>query len=75
MTRHAAVVLSAAALLLPTVAFAESRTFDLAPFDEIEVSSGIKANVTVGARKAFASITTPRTMSGIWKSSSGTASC
>jgi hypothetical protein len=52
MTRHAAVVLSAAALLLPTVAFAESRTFDLAPFDEIEVSSGIKANVTIGGAQS-----------------------
>lgn len=39
----------AAAALLPASALAETRTYsDLAAFEEIEVSSGINANVTVG---------------------------
>jgi hypothetical protein len=52
MNRYAAAVLSAAALLMPSAALAESRSFDLAPFDEIEVSSGINARVTVGSAQS-----------------------
>jgi hypothetical protein len=52
MTNRAGLALAVATLLFPTLASAESRTFDLAPFDEIEVSSGIKANVTVGGAQS-----------------------
>ena len=41
-------VLAALIAVLPTAASAESRTYDVEPFTEIEISSGIDATIAIG---------------------------
>lgn len=43
-----AAALAALVAVLPTAATAESRTYDVASFTEIEISSGIDATITIG---------------------------
>lgn len=47
-----ALALAAPVALLPTIALAETRTYDLADFDRISVAAGIRADVTVGPEQS-----------------------
>src|SRR5690349_9195357 len=48
MKRLAIAALAAPLIIVPTVAFAESKTFDVATFHGVDVSAGIHAVVTGG---------------------------
>lgn len=66
MQRHLIAAVAASAILLPTLAFAESRTIEVPQFHGVDISAGIHAVVSGGSpHSVFAEATDPRALNDL----------